>query len=439
MSDWDSGGEETEIENDFVDSDAEVDSWKPHFKEYAPMVVLPYTIFKAKGRFIRSSEGDAVEVSSLSKNSVIVFISHRWLRPHMDPTIAHPDNEKNEKHGHIILGLEKFFPSTEEHRRLYLWIDFACIDQDDNNLKGKGIKSLPAYIEKSHLTLTPIVDNDWRSWFQKAPVSNYWSHFQSPPWKEYTSRGWCRLEAFITSNTKPPPGFNFFEYFVASSHRRDRPHVLYGSWHKGENQRGDPLPALQNSFLNEYNPKDGQVTDSSDIAAIEALMSILPEAKQELGYVGPKNAQGKQHGMGREVFKTGQVYEGMFSNGRMHGHGKLLFSSGAWYEGDFQNGNMNGKGKYCYADGNWQEGDFKDGGIHGHGIAVYTDGIRYEGAWKDDSKHGNGKYFYVDGSSYEGMFENGTKNGPGVFITKDGATHDRVYKNNKMISDTLRK
>eukprot|EP00959_Pyramimonas_sp_CCMP1952_P265460 5550726-Pyramimonas_sp.AAC.1 len=52
---------------------------------------------------------------------VVIFVSHRWLRPHHVPIKGHPDTENDEKFDLIVKGLERFVsamvPAAFEVRR----------------------------------------------------------------------------------------------------------------------------------------------------------------------------------------------------------------------------------------------------------------------------------------------------------------------------------
>ena len=56
----------------------------------------------------------------------IVFISHRWLRPDINPSKAHPDDAAGTKHKLICDGMEKLAEDKGwDLERVYLWVDFA--------------------------------------------------------------------------------------------------------------------------------------------------------------------------------------------------------------------------------------------------------------------------------------------------------------------------
>ena len=131
------------------------------------MYVISETDWKSLEAIPRSNEAQEksllVDVTSLSekrKDCCIIFISHRWLRPNpkKETQQPHPDNRENEKFRLIRSALQVLRRQIGT-AEVYLWCDFFGINQDDEVLKTKGIRSLPAYIERSDMLLTPIASN----------------------------------------------------------------------------------------------------------------------------------------------------------------------------------------------------------------------------------------------------------------------------------------
>src|SRR5688500_2964730 len=90
------------------------------------------------GRLPRSDEGHAVDalagIDAYGAPQVEVFmVSHRWLRPSLDPTRSHPDGPDHEKARAVhqfslwrrqwVLHQHGFLPE------IFYWIDYSCIDQ----------------------------------------------------------------------------------------------------------------------------------------------------------------------------------------------------------------------------------------------------------------------------------------------------------------------
>eukprot|EP00993_Chasmostoma_nieuportense_P000734 NODE_1675_length_1416_cov_86.633825_g1590_i0.p1 GENE.NODE_1675_length_1416_cov_86.633825_g1590_i0~~NODE_1675_length_1416_cov_86.633825_g1590_i0.p1 ORF type:complete len:405 (+),score=96.12 NODE_1675_length_1416_cov_86.633825_g1590_i0:50-1264(+) len=372
----------------------------------APMKLLPFEAFSKLGSIPRSNSAKTEDYSKVEgRKACIIFVSHRWLRPSLNPSQAHPDDPQNRKYKLILDAVGKL--KTTLTCDIYLWLDFACIDQDDSKMKLNGILSLPGYIERCHLTLTPIVDLSFEDWFDSLPtiIPNYWTHYPSKPFQEYRDRGWCRLEAWITSNVPMPTSVNFFELSQSPSHRSDRPHVLYGTWQTERRRAPVILPPLQHSFLEQFHPLKGHLTDTADLQSLAEIIEKVPTSVLEVGYKGEMQ-NGMAHGRGRKVMENGNVYEGEFQNDKPHGKITFYLSGGDIYEGDYENGLRSGYGDYKFANGE-----------------------RYLGEWKKGTKHGNGEFFFTNGDVFRGEYANGKKHGKGRFIFAKGGWKEAIYSN----------
>jgi hypothetical protein len=91
---------------------------------------------------------------------------------------------------------------------------------------------------------------------------------------------------------------------------------------------------------------------------------------------------GLAHGHG---YATGESsYLGDFFEGRRHGNGEAVFRSGARYDGQWAHGRWNGRGKLSFPDGSYYEGEFLNGEKSGRGTYRWPSGTVYEGEWKDN-------------------------------------------------------
>lgn len=96
------------------------------------MVAVPLGAFVRHGRIPRSDDGLALPFLSLPSGARVIFVSHRWLRPHADPSMAHPDDADRSKHGLLCGGAAALADAKSwDEGLVYLWVDFACIHQDD--------------------------------------------------------------------------------------------------------------------------------------------------------------------------------------------------------------------------------------------------------------------------------------------------------------------
>ena len=100
----------------------------------------------------------------------VYFVSHRWLRPwhtkeecekngHIWAGMAHPDDAQASKHKLICDGVRRLAKSKRcDPEKVVLWIDFAGVEQDDEELLAAGVASLRGYITLSDAILIPAVD-----------------------------------------------------------------------------------------------------------------------------------------------------------------------------------------------------------------------------------------------------------------------------------------
>ena len=103
------------------------------------------------------------------------------------------------------------------------------------------------------------------------------------------------------------------------------------------------------------------------------------------------------------------TYEGGYLSDKFHGYGRLT-QPGYAYEGDFSAGLKVGRGKEVFETGEQYEGRVLRGLHNGHGVlrATSIDGteLTYEGEFKDGMMHGKGKMKAALGT-FEGEFEKG--------------------------------
>ena len=160
-----------------------------------PFTAVPFLKFKGYGQMPRSDKGLAVPVTDMSESTVVVFISHRWLRPW--PTqeeceangavwagAPHPDDVHGTKLSLIMQGVEAL--AENNHWALgnvAIWLDYSCISQDNTVLKGAGIRSLLGYAALCELVLIPCLEDP------QFPVAHMVQG-------GYGERAWTRLEAF---------------------------------------------------------------------------------------------------------------------------------------------------------------------------------------------------------------------------------------------------
>uniref|UniRef100_A0A7S3J447 Uncharacterized protein n=1 Tax=Euplotes harpa TaxID=151035 RepID=A0A7S3J447_9SPIT len=92
-------------------------------------------------------------------------------------------------------------------------------------------------------------------------------------------------------------------------------------------------------------------------------------------YVGQfKKDSETRHGIGIQVWDTGDIYEGEYKDGNKHGRGRYIYSNGASYEGEYKDGNRHGQGVYVYPSGNKAVGEWKEDYEEGKHTKQYPKG-----------------------------------------------------------------
>ncbi len=128
---------------------------------------------------------DMLNVNDVPGDMKLIFISHRWLRPDVDPAKAHPDDAQGSKHKLICAGVRKLAAKKEwDVKKVGLWLDFCGVEQDDDVLLKAGVASLRGYISICDAVLipSPEVPQAGANTVDKIPG-------------EYGGRAWTRLES----------------------------------------------------------------------------------------------------------------------------------------------------------------------------------------------------------------------------------------------------
>lgn len=372
---------------------------------------------------------DQIEKDYIS--SLIIFISHRWLRKN------HPDDEKKSKYELCIRGIERIIKELcQGIEKCFIWIDYSCIDQ--TNDPGGELEHLGEIMKICDIMFTPIVDDEWitRPWANR--ITDWYSQYISPYWvggpDSYLNRGWCLLEMFYAANIpiiidSVEREGNFLKGITFHRRNQRRPHLIYGTIELIQGGSGPIIiPSLQNNYFRNYDPRLGACTKEEDRERItnflEALQSNIREDK--FNYDGDENEQGLPHGWGKMIYPSGEIYEGSWIDGQKHGIGKYQFVNGDEYSGDFVFGKLEGQGKYVEATGALYDGEWKEDMMHGKGIYIYSDGNCYIGEFKHHLKDGKGVAVIRDtGDVYQGEWKDDVRHGKGKYIVH--ATSEVIY------------
>lgn len=167
-----------------------------------PMRAVSFEQLEELGHLPRSSDQTAMQLQDIPVQAKIVYISHRWARPwqtmfecmkygHKWAGMAHPDNEEKSKYVLMCKALKALASKNKwDISKVYVWLDFACIDQDDRALWAKGVASLRGYIVvcDALMILSPKVPAEGARYINLVPG-------------EYGERAWTLLEALLYYGT----------------------------------------------------------------------------------------------------------------------------------------------------------------------------------------------------------------------------------------------
>ena len=233
----------------------------------------------------------------------------------------------------------------------------------DEDAAGE-LKQLKKIVQVCDLMLTPLVDYNHKDWTLTPTKEGYLYDYKAAAWRDgkhaYLNRGWCRTEMLYAANVPVIKNTidrlsKFKNALAHAASQERRPHFLYGSKELNENKQPICLPPLQHSYLEKYNPIDGDLSYEDDRKKIQMLLTELQpdiEAKKlVIGYVGPVDENGRPHGLGKETLSNGAIYEGNFIKGIKDGIGRYIHINCATYEGTYSNGLKNGRGNYTYTSG----------------------------------------------------------------------------------------
>lgn len=391
-------------------------------------------------------------------NSLLVFISHCWLRGNpgsegWDGT-PHPDNATGDKYKLCIAGIKGLKEiCASKMKRCYVWMDYCCMNQDSTDLTS-DLEQYDRIVECCDCLFTPIVDPENKSWSYQEAGGGFGylaKSFREGP-TAYLNRAWCRVEMLyaakipVLQNDSDVERHTRFDAGLAVSCLLNRrPHFVFGT-KEYTNCVKSPvsLPALQYSFLTEFNPLDGHLSVDSDIKHIRQLLNDLQvyiTAEKKPGYYGEINEKGNPNGKGTHIYENGSRYIGQWKDGihcgegtfiqfdggvisgewnDTHVNGLVKFSDGGKYEGKLIGGVLNGFGRMTLINGDYMEGDYVDGCLNGRGILFSNNSVVYSGEWKQDKKHGYGVHYGVNGAVYEGEWRDGKMHGRGVWRDSDG-------------------
>jgi hypothetical protein len=431
--------------------------------KYADIVVINFEIFEKQKSWPRNPECSQLvtKLKDIDKSeSLIVFISHKWVRGHPSNTGydaivgPHPDDPENTKHTLIVEGIRrmlKMFVKSTCKMKCYLWSDYSCINQDRN--PGAEIGQLPVVVGKSDLIFTPIPDSG-ESWSLPKQYIDGYDQILSKQFTDgkfsYKNSAWCRLEMVAAANVPfdkkediDKLRISKFQNGLKVQHSRGcRPHLIYTNVLNGigpDGSRRSPLiiPPMTDFYLDKHRPSDGYCRDEDKdrIREMEIKMIVLRRRehyKHKEGYYTGRVYQGLMHGFGELITDRNHHYKGEFKMDKKDGHGVFEFSDGATYCGTFQDDLMHGHATTTYPDGSMYEGCYNLGVRTGDGTFRGIDGGEQKGIFKD-SIFVNGDIKYPDGGSYHGMAHGWHPHGKGRRVMSDGKVLEGYFDMGKLV------
>lgn len=142
------------------------------------MMLLHWKELELLKRIPHSSENKAVDaiigIETYGAGEVEIFmVSHRWLRPSLDPSKSHPDSPLHEKAKAIrefSLWRRQWVQNNHGFSpEIFYWIDYCCIDQTNT---ANSVPLLPLWVSCCERFL----------------------RIETP---DYHERAWCRIEPYL--------------------------------------------------------------------------------------------------------------------------------------------------------------------------------------------------------------------------------------------------
>eukprot|EP00903_Cladosiphon_okamuranus_P017117 g15770.t1 len=271
------------------------------FPPEAPMFVLPLAGLSAARCFPKYQKamrsGALVPYDSLDRNSAfVVFVSHRWINDSGRSTAFRQQGAAGDggdgtpdvdsaKHAFLVEGLSSILASLPREVAVFLWIDFSCIDQDDEESKRKGARSLAAYMQLSDAVFTPYAESLYPSSGGGGETfANPLGEVCNTPWpnsyrslQDFCSRAWCRLEVLLCA-TLPlrDGGFRYFAARGEEGRAQDRPHFVYGDYQRRRKLPPEALArSVDDAWASSLDPLEGFLSNQDDMEAIVHGMGPL--------------------------------------------------------------------------------------------------------------------------------------------------------------------
>lgn len=116
----------------------------------------------------------------------------------------------------------------------------------------------------------------------------------------------------------------------------------------------------------------------------------------------------KRHGWGALTLGDGSQVKGEWEAGKPHGYSCVIDPKGTvTYEGEFRNGKRHGLGRQIFDSGDMYDGCWKEGRLHDRGVYYFTNGDKLYGMWSQGKYDGIGVFHYADGSVSRRVYKDG--------------------------------
>jgi len=237
---------------------------------HAPFRVVRFPDLKAYGQLPRSDARLAIPYDEMEDDIPVIFLSHRWFRPwrsqeeceqngHTWAGEPHPDDEMRTKYHLTVSGIELLARQRNwELSRLGVWMDYACIEQDDLRLRSAGVRSLIGYMCRCSLVMIPTSTKPDFPTVHRMP-------------SEYGERAWTRLEALGC--------------YVQGLLNDQKPELYFSA-------PGNHVDKLDYVLLPHTMPSSGILAEETDRSVILRHETVLLDHVHESAMVGSEAAKG---------------------------------------------------------------------------------------------------------------------------------------------------
>ncbi|CDW91531.1 morn repeat protein [Stylonychia lemnae] len=127
----------------------------------------------------------------------------------------------------------------------------------------------------------------------------------------------------------------------------------------------------------------------------------------------------QRDGRGRQIWRSGEIYDGLWKNNLTDGLGRYIYANGNYYIGEYKAGKKNGFGKYYWKHGDVYSGQQVQDKQEGLGQLKYSNMDLYYGQWANGEREGVGVYIFNNGDIDLGQYMNSQKHGIQIFIPKN--------------------